>query len=78
MIKMVFLGNGPEKAPGIMLRSISHSAGMVLEALFRSGTALPQPGTGLLLRQGKRKVKEAEIIAENPSFVRMKITVLPD
>jgi|GEM_PF-4767937 len=78
MFEMVLLGNGSGKNTGIMLRSIRHSDGMVLEVLFRSGTALPLRGTELLLKQGKRKVEAVEIIAKNTSFVRMKITALPN
>ena len=82
MIGMVLLENGSEKALGIVLESFSLSAGIVFEALFRTGTMLPLPGTGLSLKCGNRishaKVTEAEIIPEHPSFIRIKITALPD
>lgn len=82
MTEMVLLENGSGKNPGIMLRTLRHSAGIDIEALFRTGTVLPLPGTGLSIRHGQKishaTITDAEIIVENPSFIRMKITALPD
>ncbi len=82
MIEMVLLENGSKNQPGIVLRSFSHSAGIGFEVLFRTGTVLPLSGSRLSAKRGKRishaTITDAEIIAKNPSFVRMKITVLPD